>query len=207
MVCDKQAIHHPGQGRKDVANTGQASSINVRKVLWTCAELTSRSGWRSGDPASNPRTPRRFWRSTPMPWCPSFRMRILRCGSRDTIIRYLATRHGANALYPAEARARARVDQWIDWRASDLNTAWRYAFLSLVSAPPASRPSGPSRSLPAVVSLHEILERQLQTTGGYVAGPHFSLADIPIGLSVNQLAWRRPMIARRYPPWTTTTSD
>nr|WP_269429295.1 MULTISPECIES: glutathione S-transferase family protein [Aeromonas] len=32
----------------------------------------------------------------------------------------------------------------------------------------------------------EILERQLQTTGGYVAGPHFSLADIPMGLSVNR---------------------
>jgi glutathione S-transferase len=32
----------------------------------------------------------------------------------------------------------------------------------------------------------QILERQLVSTGAYVAGDTFSLADIPIGLSVNR---------------------
>ena len=32
----------------------------------------------------------------------------------------------------------------------------------------------------------EILNRQLESTGAYVAGNEFSLADIPIGLSVNR---------------------
>ncbi len=32
----------------------------------------------------------------------------------------------------------------------------------------------------------EILNRQLASTGAYVAGNEFSLADIPIGLSVNR---------------------
>ena len=32
----------------------------------------------------------------------------------------------------------------------------------------------------------EILNRQLESTGAYVAGHEFSLADIPIGLSVNR---------------------
>ncbi|MFQ2818493.1 glutathione S-transferase family protein [Aeromonas caviae] len=105
----------------------------------------------------------------------------------NTIIRYLATRYGANALYPAEARARARVDQWIDWQASDLNTAWRYAFLSLVRRSPQHQDHQALHAACLQWShCMEILERQLQTTGGYVAGPHFSLADIPIGLSVNR---------------------
>ena len=104
----------------------------------------------------------------------------------NTIIRYLAARYGNNALYPVEARARARVDQWIDWQASDLNSAWRYAFLSLVRRSPASRPSDPSRSVPAVVSLHGDPGETASSNRGYVAGPHFSLADIPIGLSVNR---------------------
>jgi glutathione S-transferase len=32
----------------------------------------------------------------------------------------------------------------------------------------------------------QILERQLASTGAYVAGDRFSLADIPVGLSVNR---------------------
>jgi len=32
----------------------------------------------------------------------------------------------------------------------------------------------------------EILDRQLQKTGAYVSGEQFSLADIPVGLSVNR---------------------
>lgn len=48
---------------------GKASSINVRKVLWACAELSlpfEREDWGSGF-----RSTRRlnFWRSTPTPWC------------------------------------------------------------------------------------------------------------------------------------------
>ena len=84
VACLRQTGHPSPRTRtkKMLRILGKASSINVRKVLWTCAELTLPSSWRSGDPASNPRTPRRFWRSTPMPWCPSFGMRILRCGSR-----------------------------------------------------------------------------------------------------------------------------
>jgi len=32
----------------------------------------------------------------------------------------------------------------------------------------------------------EVLEQQLQHSGGYVAGAEFTLADIPVGLSVNR---------------------
>ena len=32
----------------------------------------------------------------------------------------------------------------------------------------------------------QILNRQLESTGAYIAGEEFSLADIPVGLSVNR---------------------
>ena len=145
----------PDKDEKDVANTGQG-------VVNQCAQGTvdlCRTGppfeleeWGSGfKPTDTPA----FLALNPNAMVPVIQDEDFTLWESNTIIRYLATRHGANALYPAEARARARVDQWIDWQASDLNTAWRYAFLSLVRRSPASRPSGPSRSLPAVVSLHE----------------------------------------------------
>jgi hypothetical protein len=59
VACLRQTGHPSPRTRtkKMLRILGKASSINVRKVLWTCAELTLRSSWRSGDPASNPRTP------------------------------------------------------------------------------------------------------------------------------------------------------
>jgi glutathione S-transferase len=44
-----------------------------------------------------------------------------------------------------------------------------------------------------------ILDQQLQKTGAYVSGEQFSLADIPIGLSVNRWLKRRSHI-RTMPP-------
>jgi len=42
-----------------------------------------------------------------------------------------------------------------------------------------------------------ILESQLNATGAFVAGEHFSLADIPIGLSVNRW-FRTPFVHPRF---------
>lgn len=59
-----------------------------------------------------------------------------------SIIRYLATRYGEAALYPLEAQAQARVDQWIDWQDSDLNRSWGYTFMSLVRQSPEALAAG-----------------------------------------------------------------
>jgi glutathione S-transferase len=35
--------------------------------------------------------------------------------------------------------ARAHVEQWMDWQATELNNAWRYAFMGLVLGLSANR--------------------------------------------------------------------
>ncbi|MBW3809197.1 glutathione S-transferase family protein [Aeromonas hydrophila] len=177
---------------------GKASSINVRKVLWTCAELDlpfELEQWGAGfKPTDTPA----FLALNPNAMVPVIQDDDFTLWESNSIIRYLATRYGDNALYPAEARARARVDQWIDWQASDLNSAWRYAFLSLVRRSPQHQDHQALRAACLQWShCMGILERQLQAAGGYVAGPHFSLADIPIGLSVNrwlETPYDRPLL-------------
>ncbi|MQT30238.1 glutathione S-transferase [Pseudomonas helleri] len=166
---------------------GRASSINVRKVLWACAEMEipfEREDWGAGFKST--RTPE-FLALNPNAMVPVIQDDDFILWESNSIIRYLAARYNASNLYPHEARARACVDQWIDWQASDLNKSWSYAFMSLVRHSPEHQDSLALAAACNDWSRHmEILNRQLESTGAYVAGNEFSLADIPIGLSVNR---------------------
>jgi glutathione S-transferase len=105
----------------------------------------------------------------------------------NSIIRYLASRYGGARLYPADPQARARVDQWIDWQASELNRSWSYAFLALVRKSPVHQDAEAIKASSANWTRHiGMLDRQLEATGAFIAGRDFSLADIPIGLSLNR---------------------
>lgn len=166
---------------------GKASSINVRKVLWACAEMEIHYegvDWGSGFRSTH--TPE-FLALNPNAMVPVIQDDDFILWESNSIIRYLAARYNGGHLYPTDARARARVDQWIDWQASELNKSWSYAFMSLVRHSPEHQESHALAAACSNWSRHmEILNRQLDATGAYVSGDEFSLADIPIGLSVNR---------------------
>jgi glutathione S-transferase len=172
---------------------GKASSINVRKVLWTCTELDivfDREDWGSGfrstqDPA--------FLALNPNAMVPVLVDGDVVLWESNTICRYLATRYGdgaATSLLPRDAQARAHVEQWMDWQATALNNAWRYAFMGLVRGSAAHQDAGLIAAGIAGWNRHMgILERQLEKTGAYAAGAAFSLADVVLGLSAHR--WRK----------------
>ncbi|MBY8960312.1 glutathione S-transferase [Pseudomonas sp. MIS38] len=178
---------------------GKASSINVRKVLWTCAELQipfEREDWGSGfKPTDTPE----FLALNPCAMVPVIQDGDFTLWESNTIIRYLAGAYGGADLYPIEPRARARVDQWIDWQASELNRSWSYAFMSLVRQSPDHQDSAALlNGIEQWSQTMGILDQQLQKTGAYVSGDRFSLADIPIGLSVNRW-FETPLAHPDYP--------
>lgn len=158
---------------------GKDSSINVRKVLWTCAELGlafEREDWHPGHAALNPNA------LVPVLVDESFVL-----WESNTICRYLCTQYGDGALLPHDAQGRARVEQWMDWQATDLNTAWRYAFMALVRHSPAYQdPAQVAASIAAWNRHIAILDAQLGATGAHAAGAGFTLADVVLGLSVNR---------------------
>lgn len=166
---------------------GKASSINVRKVLWTCAELGlafEREDWGTGFQSTHSEA---FLALNPNAMVPVIEDGDFVLWESNSIIRYLANQYGGEHLYPTPARLRARVDQWMDWQATDLNGAWSYAFLSLVRQSPAHQdPEALAAACRNWARNMTILDRQLERTGAYVSGEVFSLADIPIGLSVNR---------------------
>ncbi|MDX9678170.1 glutathione S-transferase family protein [Pseudomonas zeae] len=166
---------------------GKASSINVRKVLWTCAELQipfEREDWGSGFRSTHDA---QFLALNPCAMVPVIQDGDFTLWESNTIIRYLAARYDGSHLYPTDAQTRARVDQWIDWQASELNRSWSYAFMSLVRQSPDYKDNAAlANGIEQWSKSMAILDRQLDKTGAYVSGETFSLADIPIGLSVNR---------------------
>ncbi len=174
---------------------GRTSSINVRKVLWTCDELGlayAREDWGIG--FRSPQAPE-FLARNPNGLVPVIVDEGFVLWESNTICRYLAARHDRADLLPADAQARARVEQWMDWQAGELNNAWRYAFMGLVRQSPAHRDAAAiEASLDSWNRHMQILDTQLAHTGAYVAGPAFTLADIVLGLSVHR--WLMTPIVR-----------
>lgn len=162
---------------------GKPSSINVRKVLWTCAEIGLQpevQPWGSGHRSTQ--TPE-FLALNPNGLVP-----VLRDGERvlwesNTICRYLAGKHRRTDLLPDEPGQRAAVEQWMDWQATELNTAWRPAFSALVRHQADWSAVQVSASIARWSELMHVLDRQLSATGAYAAGKRFTLADVVLGLS------------------------
>ena len=75
----------------------------------------------------------------------------------------------------------------MDWQATEFNNARRYAFMGLVRKDPRFQdPGGDKGEHCGPTRCVQIVESQLQRTGGWIAGPQFTLADIVLGLSVHR---------------------
>jgi glutathione S-transferase len=174
---------------------GYAASINVRKVLWLCEELSipfEREDWAGGFRS----TSEPLFRSlNPVGMVPVIDDDGLVIWESNVILRYLASSRGRVDLFPPEASSRARIEQWMDWQGADFNNSWRVAFQGLVRKNPefADR-AAIERSATHFSSMVGLVDAQLERTGGYVAADRFTLADIPIGLSLHR--WRSMPIAR-----------
>jgi glutathione S-transferase len=174
---------------------GKTASINVRKVLWTCDELGlpfAREDWGAGFQSTQQPA---FLGLNPNAMVPVLLEDDFVLWESHAICRYLAQRHGGEALWPTDARQRALVDQWLDWQATEFNNAWRYAFMALVRRSPAHWDSEQIGASVASWNRHVgILDAHLAHGSPYVAGDDFTLADIVIGLSLGR--WRLAPITR-----------
>ncbi len=166
---------------------GKAPSINVRKVMWTCAETAQPyeredwgAGFRSTDDAG-------FKALNPNALVPVLIDGDFVLWESNTICRYLAGIAGRDDLLPHHPRPRADVERWMDWQAGDFNNAWRYAFMGLIRQSPAHQnPDQIAASLKSWTAHVAILDRHIEKTGPFVTGQHFTLADIVLGLSLHR---------------------
>jgi glutathione S-transferase len=166
---------------------GRSSSINVRKVLWLCAELGipfEQEHWGTG--FRDTREPG-FLALNPNGLVPVLVEGDLVLWESNTICRYLAGSHSRADLLPVDPARRARVEQWMDWQVAELNRAWSYAFMALVRKSPSHTDAAAVDASIAGWNRHmAILDAQLARSGGFVVGATFTLADIVLGLSTHR---------------------
>ncbi|GGX73957.1 glutathione S-transferase [Massilia dura] len=169
---------------------GKLPSINVRKVLWTCRLLElpfELEPWGKGE--RDPDVPE-FLALNPNAQVPVLRDGDTVLWESNTICRYLA--HDS-ALLPSGRLQRARIEQWMDWQATELNAAWRPAFMTLLRGSTQFGPEAVAAGVRDWNAKMALLDRHLAQTGAYVAGDAFSVADVVIGVSVHR--WRATPIA------------
>jgi glutathione S-transferase len=158
---------------------GRINSINVMKVLWVCEELSLpveqiNAGLQYGVVDTPEYAAMNPDRKIPVVDDDGFVL-----AESNTIIRYLAAKHGRTDLLPADPRDRADVERWMDWASFSLAVPMVPLFRQLIRTPADRRD-------PAIIesSRHDtercmrIIDERVAATG-HMVGTGFSLADVP----------------------------
>ena len=112
-----------------------------------------------------------------------------------TFCGYLAASVGTEGLLPRHSAAWARVEQWMAWQATELNTAWRDAFMHLVYGQPAELDAAELAEMVAGWNAKmALLGRHLAQAGPCVVRKDFTQANIVLGLCTNR--WLQTQMAR-----------
>ena len=114
----------------------------------------------------------------------------------NAIVRYLAAKHRAGALEPADLRTRAQAGKWMDWQLAVAAPAIFGCFWGLIRTPPEKRNHAEiEESKKKTTAAMTIMDEQLAKTA-YLAGDAFSYGDIPVGI----MAYRFRQLVPERPP-------
>lgn len=165
---------------------GRVNSVNVQKVLWCLAELELQytridAGLEHGKNSE--------------PWYlalnPNGKVPLLRHGTftlweSNTIVRYLAAKHGLGSLCPASPETRALAERWMDWQLSTLVGPVSIVFQNLIRRPAAERDmAAVEHSVREANRALAMLDAHLKAQP-YVAGEAFTMGDIPVGATAHR---------------------
>lgn len=163
---------------------GRATSINVQKTVWMCAELglAIERVDVGGNFGGNDRP--EFLAKNPNGLVPVLEDGDFILWESHSIVRYLAEVHGGEPWYPKDARRRALANQWMDWALATLIPTFNPMFLQLIRTAPEKRDNDfVARQKTASERLFRMLDAQLAKSA-FVIGDQPTMADIPLGAAV-----------------------
>jgi glutathione S-transferase len=161
---------------------GRANSLNVQKVMWCLAEL--------GVPCRRIDVGMQYGgNDTPefLAKNPNGRVPVLEEESgftlweSNTIVRYLAAKHGAGRLWPADPARRADSERWMDWQITTVDRPLFTVFWGLVRSPAEKRDmKAIEAARDALGDLWKIADARLADRP-YLGGDTLTIGDIPLG--------------------------
>jgi glutathione S-transferase len=178
---------------------GRNTSSNVQKVMWAIGEIgVPHQRIDIGGPFGQNREPA-YLAMNPNGLVPTLEEDDgFLLWESNTIVRYLAAKHKAAVLEPADLRKRALASKWMDWQLSVAGPAIFGCFWGLIRTPPDKRDHAAIEdSRKKTTAAMTIMDQQLAKTA-YLAGDEFSYGDIPVGIIAyryRQLVPQRPALA------------
>ena len=167
---------------------GRASSINVRKVLWTCAELDLHFEHVESDPALLARNPNRQ-----VPVIQDGEFVLVGVERHLPLPRGQAAAQHAVAGRPRGACAGGTVDGLAGHGAQHL-LALRFHGAGAQESATHADPAAIAASVDALEQAHAHPRRAFRAGGQFITGEFFTLADVVLGLSTHR--WLHSPIER-----------
>jgi glutathione S-transferase len=165
---------------------GRISSINVRKVMWTAQYLNLLIERIDAGAAFGVVNTPEFQQMNPNAMIPVLQDGDFTLWESNVIVRYLCEKYSSGALFPSNREQRFDAERWMDWQQSELNRASGLPFVQWFRTAPEQHN----------MALIEEYTRKMNHWLGiveahlakqpYMAGPSFTMADVPILCEVHR---------------------
>eukprot|EP01036_Dinobryon_divergens_P034300 gene34300-44303_t len=166
---------------------GRSNSIAVQKVMWTAAELNLLNVERI-DAGGKFGLPDNYLSVNPNGKVPTIiDSNGFSLWESHAICKYLIRKYADNStkrLYPFDDIQRtARIDQWMDWKATVLYPPIQKLFMTMIRTAPADRNwAAYEAAVTECDSKWTIVDKELGNKMLYICGDELSLADIPLAI-------------------------
>jgi len=188
---------------------GFVGSSNVQKVMWAGDEMGV--PWERTDIVGPKLKEPAYLALNPNGLVPTIEDEGLVLWESNTILRYLASKHGK--LAPKDVAARADIERWMDWQLSALVPCMAPLFRGWARTPPEQRdPAALAKHRESAIPLWTLFDKHLAGRS-WVGGNDFTIGDIPPAVWIhrwyvmpierpdlpNLRAWYERLLAR--PPY------
>lgn len=160
---------------------GRVNSTNVKKVMWVVGELgIAHERIDAGGKFGVVGEPE-YRAMNPNGKVPTIEDDGFVLWESNAIVRYLAAKHDTGGLYPADLKARADAERWMDWATASFAPPFTNVFLPLVRFPPEKR--DPAAIAAAAAECGKLLAIVDQALAGrpFLGGDRLTVGDIPLG--------------------------
>ena len=163
---------------------GRLNSSNVKKVLWTCAELgvpyeRVDAGLHFGVNNTD-----EFKAMNPMSMVPVIDDDGFVLWESNPIVRYLCAKHPKAPYWPENLQTRAAADRWMEFQSTTMSPALGPPFMQLIRSPQDQWDMKMiATNIAKVGELWKVVDRQLSKTK-WLAGDDFTMGDVPIGIQI-----------------------